>query len=479
MKLLCNIYVQEMRTAKIMADNKEEQRKRDSQEYEFVKERIVQKPKKRGAFIGKIFGAVILGLIFGGMGAVSFTLVLPYAQELFKGEEEPTSENNNKIVIPKDDETTSQEQNSTEQQGSEENPTTEQQEQQPPAGLSYDEILALIQKELESVKPDINDYEELYKNMFSVVSKADNSIVTVTSVKNNTDIWDNPYEAAENTSGIIYNITENEVFILTDWESIKDADFIKVSFLNGFSCNASVRMYDRSSNMAVICIDVVLFDEYLFNRLEAVPLGNSNVVKQGDPVIAIGNPMGYMHTMSYGIVTTVKNTMQSVDAVYRLIDTNVIKSNSGNGFLINLKGELIGLITNSYNDYMGSSDSNVLTALAISDLKGRLEIISNNSEVAYLGIIGRDITSDIAASQNLPQGIYISQTIIDSPVYAAGIRSGDIIVSVDAKTNVSMKTLRNYIEGKSVQDTVIIAVKRKSRDEYTEISFEITLGAYK
>ena len=219
-----------------------------------------------------------------------------------------------------------------------------------------------------------------------------------------------------------------------------------------------------------------MFDEHSLGKIKAVTLGNSNNVKQGDPVIAIGNPMGYMYTMSYGVVTTVRNTIQSVDAVYRRLDTSVIKSNEGNGFLINLKGELIGVVMSSDAE---AENSNVLNALALSDLKGRLEVISNNREVAYLGILGQDITSDIAASQNLPQGIYVSQVVIDSSAYAAGMQSGDIIVGMADMDNMAMKSMRNYIESVAVGDMTEVTVMRKGKSGYTELKLEVIFGAYK
>lgn len=466
-----------------MAENRDEQQRNDSQEYEFVKERIIEKPKKRSFFV-RLIGMIVLGLVFGGMGAVAFAVALPYARDVFEKPTETTSFDE-QIVIPKDDE----EDNNTEELTSsitepstQPNETEQEEMTTEPAEevvLAKEEVLELIEEALANREPEIADYEALYRSMFNLVSEANNSIVTITSIKNNTDILNNTYEDSENTSGIIYSLTDNSVFILTDWDSVREADFIRVSFLSGFSCNAEVRMYDRSSNMAVISVDTVLFDEHSFDKIKVITLGNSNVVKQGDPVIAIGNPMGYMYTMSYGIVTTVKNSIQSVDAIYRLLDTNVIKGNEGNGFLINLDGELIGIITDKLNNNENTTDTNVLTAMALSDLKGRLEVISNNREVAYLGIIGQDITSDIAASQDLPRGIYVSRIIIDSPIYAAGLQNGDIIIAMDDMDNMSMKSMRNYLEEKAVGDVVTVVIMRKGKNGYTEMILEVELGAYK
>lgn len=468
-----------------MAENRDEQHKHDSQEYEFVKERIIERPKKKTNFFIRLIGMVVLGVAFGCIGAVTFAFVLPYVQKTIEKQENMTS-SEEEVIIPRDDEATIS-------SGMETTPTTAEsaypsesqsmQDDTTPAEtttenvqeiLTKEDVFSLIQKALDEKQLELTDYQQLFSSMFALVTEGNKSVVTITSVKNSTDIMDNPYEESENTSGIIYNITENTVFILTNWDGVKSADFIRVSFSNGFSCDAAVRMYDVSSNMAVICVDTVIFDEYSLSKLKAVKLGNSYNVRQGDPVIAIGNPMGYMYTMSYGIVTITKNAMQSVDATYRCLDTNVIKSNNGNGFLINLNGELVGVVINT-----NMENPNILSALALSDMKGRLEVISNNREVAYMGIMGQDITSDIAASQDLPQGIYVSQTIIDSPAYMAGIQNGDIIVGMANMNNMSMKSFRNYLESAYVGDTATVTVMRKGKNGYTEISLEVTFGAYK
>ena len=470
-----------------MAENRDEQQKQDSQEYEFVKERIIEKPKRTPNFFVRLIGMVVLGVAFGCIAAVTFAFVLPYVQEKIEKQENMTSLGE-EVIIPKDDETTISSDMETTPTTAESASPSESQSMQgetTPAEtttetvqefLTKEDAFLLIQKALDEKQLEITDYQQLLSSMFALVTEGNKSVVTITSVKNSTDIMDNPYEESENTSGIIYNITENTVFILTNWDSVKSADFIRVSFSNGFSCDAAVRMYDVSSNMAVICVDTVLFDEYSLGKLKAVKLGNSYNVRQGDPVIAIGNPMGYMYTMSYGIVTITKNAMQSVDATYRCLDTNVIKSNNGNGFLINLKGELVGVVISTG---VNTENTNILSALALSDMKGRLEVISNNREVAYMGIMGQDITSDIAASQDLPQGIYVSQTIIDSPAYMAGIQNGDIIVGMANMNNMSMKSFRNYLESAYVGDTATVTVMRKGKSGYTEINLEVTFGAYK
>lgn len=457
-----------------MADNMKD-RGEGQEEYSFVKERIIEPPKKRNGFFKRLFSAVLGGLLFGAVAAVSFVFVYPYAQKYLNGQEETSD--NMRVTIPKDDDNTDSSAAVNESETTTENSVPESTEPatEPENPATTEEaVMALIQKALEDRNLEASDYKALYSSMYGVVTKANKAIVTVASVKNDTDIFNNTYEAVEYTSGIIYSITGDDIFILTNWAGVETAELIRVTFFSGFSCEAEVQMYDVSSGMAVICVRTDFMEENALAKLESVKLGNSNLVKAGDPVIAVGNPMGYMYTMSYGVVTTVKNTARSVDGVYRLIDTNVVKSSDGMGFLINLDGDLLG-ITMTDNS-AGTGDANILTALAISDLKGRLELLSNNRAVPYVGIVGRDITTDMA-SEDLPQGIYVSQTVIGSPAYMAGIQNGDIIMAMADMDNMSMKSFRNYLENAEQGQTVLVKVMRRGKDEYRELEFEVTLGA--
>ena len=139
---------------------------------------------------------------------------------------------------------------------------------------------------------------------------------------------------------------------------------------------------------------------------------------------------------------------------------------------MNLKGEIVGVIT---KEYKSESSSNIVTAIAVSDVKGTLELLSNGCSMPYFGIIGQEVTSDIAESMKLPLGVYVAEAVAGSPAYQAGIQSGDIIVSINEMEIKTMKVLRNFLEARSVEESITVTILRAGREEYRRIEVEVIL----
>ncbi|MBO5278095.1 MAG: serine protease [Lachnospiraceae bacterium] len=438
-----------------MAGKKEIEQK----EMPFVTEQIKKGAKLKRCLI-KAAKTVILAIVFGVTAGVSFALVLPYVQKNGK-EEEHVRES---ITIPRDTQPAATEPPTTPR-------PTETETTTPAETESTEPIENIVENVLSERSFTIEDYTALYDAMYEVVSKVNQSIVTVTSSEDKLDLFNKTYELKDEASGLIYNKTDSELLILTNAESIHSADHISVTFQNGRKCEAVLRKADMVSGMAVLVIDARLLGDDL-SGYPVASLGNSYTMKQGDVAITVGNPFGYNYSMSYGVVSSVKNTAQAVDANYRLINTNILESPNGGGFLINTKGEIMGIITKKYKS---EAASGITTAIAISDLKGVLEKLSNEQDILYFGIKGQDVTADIAKGTGLPQGVYISESIVGSPVYRAGVQSGDVLVEFGGVQVYSMKTFRNLLESRQPEEEVHIKVMRKGREEYIEIEFDVII----
>jgi S1-C subfamily serine protease len=339
--------------------------------------------------------------------------------------------------------------------------------------VTTEAIEDVVQGILDNRGYDKEDYNELYNVPYSVATKLNRSIVRVVSVENDMDWFDQPYEKEGETSGLIYSKTKDEILILTDADSIYNADDIRVSFSDGKTCQGVLRKSDAVTNMAVVAVSADQFDEDYLNRIDVAALGNSYMTSVGDPLIAVGNPFGYTYSISYGIVCSMRNIAQAVDWNFNLIHTNILESQTGAGFLVNMQGAVVGFITKQYE---GESMGNVVTAIAISDLKSNLERLSNGQELVYFGVIGQDVTPEISVGLGLPLGIYVSEAVANSPAYMAGIQSGDVIVAFGEEDVRTMRTFRNLLDSHQEEDAVIVRVMRQSRDEYKEITFTVVLG---
>ena len=198
-------------------------------------------------------------------------------------------------------------------------------------------------------------------------------------------------------------------------------------------------------------------------------LGSSIDIKAGQPVILVGSPKDYVGSIAYGMVTYVRAGNQREDMDVRMIYTDVSTDSQSSGFVLNLDGAVIGMITDRTT---GANTG----AIGISDLKSTIERLSNGSSLAYFGVTGQDVTIDISEQNGIPRGVYVSEVTLEGPAYNSGIQSGDIITGIDDTEILSMKMIQNYLEGKVPGDDVVVKVQRISREGYMEIVIPVNLG---
>ena len=191
-----------------------------------------------------------------------------------------------------------------------------------------------------------------------------------------------------------------------------------------------------------------------------VPLSDAEVAKLGveSGEVKVGYKVG--------------DTVEIVDGEYRLITTDMYGGKSGSGILINMDGEVVGIIEQEY----ASDDHHSITAIPISPLKSLIEKLSNNSALSYIGIHGLDISEKAAEAQDIPSGVYVSSVEEDSPALQAGLQPGDIITSVGLGSSVTLRSLHENIMNRSPGDNVEVTVMRQGSSKYAEFDFVITIG---
>ena len=193
----------------------------------------------------------------------------------------------------------------------------------------------------------------------------------------------------------------------------------------------------------------------------------------GKPVIAIGSPLGNGDSVCYGVVTSNSNSLNAADSCYKILTTDIYGSQNASGVLINVRGQVLGMIDNSHN----SEDmKNLISALGISELRRVVERMSNGREQAYLGTYGMDVTQDANASLGVPFGAYIMEIAMDSPAMTAGIQSGDVITAIGEKAINTYGDLVSVLMELKPDDTVTITLMRQGPEEYVPMEVEVALG---
>ena len=154
--------------------------------------------------------------------------------------------------------------------------------------------------------------------------------------------------------------------------------------------------------------------------------------------------------------------------------TDIYGCSNPNGFLVNMDGQILGILRNSYN----SEDTrNLISAIGITELKKSIEMMSNQEQLPYLGVKGTDVTQQAHDSQNIPYGAYITGVKLDSPAMQAGLQAGDVIVQIGEKDISSMYTFTYNLYQMNAGDAVTLVVMRQSQGEYKESTLQIVLSS--
>lgn len=405
------------------------------EKFSFLQEVIKEKPLNRKKLMQKAVWLAAAGILFGAFASISFCVFQPWFDEQMNAEQE--------ITIPKDEE-----------------PEEHPQE-------------AKAEEEERTPELTLENFKELERALYQVAAEANKSIVSVTSVGGDENWTEEEQKEGTGACGVIMPSNSREYLILTMGSAIKDAEKIQVTFGDGASYDAIVRKKDAVLGIAVLAVDRNQVSDSTKNQIQEAVLGNSNMTYKGDLVIALGSPFGYAKGMGYGIISSNKNTVSVADRVYRLLDTDIPASREGSGVLFNSNGEVIGF---TFAAGQVPDESSTLRVLAVSDVKDELEKLLNGNSVPYIGIVGTNVTDEIAEAQKLPKGIYVKEIEADSPGMAAGVQCGDIITAMDGDPVVTVKALHNKLLTFQTGDEVKLSAKRLGSEGYVEISYTVVIG---
>ena len=445
-----------------MPTNQEENKNENLANTDFISEKIKQRPINRKKLLRRTIITVTLAVLFGFVACLTFLLLQPLFSDKLYPEKEPDP-----VTLPQEsasDELTPEEMFADDDQiaASEAQSFEESQKEQ-------------IDQAIASYSFDSSDYNKMVRSLKSVTDAVKPSLVSVTALSNDTNWFSDSYESSGSTSGLIVADNGTNLFILVPSTAVSGAETIRVTFCDGATANADLCLMDSITKLGVICVKRAALTQDTRNTIGPADLGSSaggNLT--GSPVIALGSPVGVQDSVSYGIITSEKSSINLVDTNYRLLTTDIYGSASATGILINLHGQVIGIIDMSHNQ---SDMSNQISAIGITELKGLIEDLSNQKDRAFLGIHGATVPSDIQESLGIPAGAYVTQTEMSSPAMRAGIQSGDIITSFGGSPIDTYEHLVSKLAGCEPNDIITITVMRQAPNEYIDIEIEVTLSA--
>lgn len=293
-------------------------------------------------------------------------------------------------------------------------------------------------------------------------------------------------------SGIIIGKNDTELLMVTNYHVVEGADSLSVTFADGQVYEAKIKGTESAYDLAVVAVPLKNIDSSTLSQIAVAAIGDSDSLKVGQQVVAIGNALGYGQSVTTGIVSAVDRTVSTSSSgtgssssagsanTYIQIDAAINPGNSG-GALVNMKGELVGInsakIASSEVEGMGYA----IPVSKVSEIIERLMNETTRDKVAEenraaLGISVTTVDDSINQTYGIPKGAYVSKVSDDGAAKAAGILPGDVITAFDGKTVESSSGLTELMQYYAAGESVEVTLQTPDNGSYTEKTVTVTLG---
>ena len=289
------------------------------------------------------------------------------------------------------------------------------------------------------------------------------------------------YEVPSSGSGIIVGENESELLVVTNNHVIEDATSLSVTFIDQSTVDAAIKGTDSESDLAVIAIPLDKISADTKAQIKAASLGDSDALKMGQGVIAIGNALGLGQSVTVGHVSALNREI-TVDNVKKNViqtDAAINPGNSG-GALLNAQGEVIGI---NEAKYASAQVEGVGYAIPISNVKSIIDDLKTRTtkvevaeaEQGYLGIQIQNIDSSMAQLYGMPEGVYVYKITEDSAASKSDLHEKDIITKLDGETVRTNADLSNLLTYYKAGTTVTLTVQSLQDGAYVERQVQVTL----
>ncbi|MBR3470124.1 MAG: trypsin-like peptidase domain-containing protein [Lachnospiraceae bacterium] len=424
------------------------------------------KQKKRMGFFGKAVAAVFLAAIFGGVAGGTFYGVCRYTGVF---DQKP-------VVID-----ASESKTSTTSGG---NPSGLSEVKPEDLGLPSD-LTIWYGDGTEARLVNSGSVQVISSDISEMVEQVIPAMVTIVNTGRETyDIWYGPYTPQSSGTGVIIGENETELLIVTNNHVAKDAVKLEITFVVDSTATAVVKGKDADMDLAVLAVPLESLSEETRNAIVVAQLGDSDSLKLGQPAVVIGNALGIGISVTDGIISGLNREMTTEDGktgTFIQTDAAVNHGNSG-GALLNIKGEVIGIVSNKIDgdsvEAMGYAIPISAASPIIEDLMNRVtrkEVVAAE-EQGYLGVQLQTITDEARTYYGMPEGAYVYNVFEGSGAYEAGIRKGDVITKLEGTTIYSNTSAREILQYYRQGEEVTVKYSRMENGEYVSHEVTVVLG---
>ncbi|MCH5272339.1 MAG: PDZ domain-containing protein [Lachnospiraceae bacterium] len=313
-------------------------------------------------------------------------------------------------------------------------------------------------------KETIKDFLNIYASVSELARTSEKSLVRVTAITEGVDWFEEAYETRENASGLYVADNGVDMLFLVNLDSIEGATKFEITFSNGERFSSTIFSYDTNYRLAVLAVRLSAVSGVEEESLPVKAKFTFNEVEAGIPVMVLGNPNGHAGAMELGMTTGVNRVVPVVDDEVLYFTTGITQYASGDGFVFNLSGEVIGIVSNTLN----SGETGVFTAAMVSGMREIIEHTLNNMPRVYCGLRLEAVEKVMTELYSLPEGIYVTDVLPSSPAMAAGIKTGDIITQAGETPITEVRQFYEAVSSVSKGKNIRITVSREIKGVRTE-----------
>ena len=322
----------------------------------------------------------------------------------------------------------------------------------------------------------ISDYQSLQNALYEIGANVNKSIVTISTESEENDWLEESYETNWQASGFIVSQDSDYIYVLTEKRLIEDVLNTKAVFIDGASAKATLLKADERTGMAVLTIEKRLMQPETRRAISIAKLSEQKGVENGAVIIALGSPLGTNYAILSGNVTSIDNKVSMQDKNYVLLTTDIITSRNGSGILVDINGEIVGIMAQSF---AGAEEMGALTAVSVEDVRNMIASMISGKERSFIGLYVSTVTEVISKEHNIPEGVFVKEVVTESPAMKAGIQSGDVIVKINDTIMHTDSDFSNKIEHLIPGTRCEIKLKRQSGDGYYDVTCEVEIGTVK
>lgn len=284
-------------------------------------------------------------------------------------------------------------------------------------------------------------------------------------------------QSAENSTnrencGFLFQETDKNYFILTDYAMAETAEAVNVRFCDGTESKALLVERENRIGLAVFRIPKEQVDKETRKQLTLAEFGGTESVQTGTPVLAVGMPNGILYSVHIGMITNAKLIVPVVDQELKIYTINIPYQPEAAGMVLDRQGKIIGMITSKYTDVSGTTD---MAFISISSVLTEINLMLQGKTLAYFGITGCSVDSLSAEKYGLKEGVYITSVDAGSPAYKGGMRVADVITGMDGEDISSFRDLHSKLAECRSGDKVKVTLFREDNAKRIKKKYTITL----